>query len=499
MPKGKVITTLRDRPAIEQALGALARARTEAETAGPLKTLRRYGPAVLPVVVGLLHTPDPWLVRALGRTLAQLPDGRPAAEALRRAILDPASSDRRRIVAMVLLDQFLGQPLDENLFSALGSPTEVAVNALLQDLPDAERPTRLDYLSIIHVQQPADIHQALERLAADGSDPAVEALAFFVLDERDDIAAAAAEHLGKIRRPAALHALRCAAPNVPAARRPAVERLQRKLLLSGVPDTPLPEPPAGVRLLVSTVDGAGNRLVILAVPRKVGWRGLHLFLEDAQGVRGAYELEYGPDELPPPAPTGTVHPAPHPWEGILMLESTLGYVRRLLRQALLRNEEEGENWIPVEYRFFCGQVWGWAAPPDEPPPVPEDGVGDWPQAVVALLSTPFMVSWFLESEGIYRAATRLLAVDLARRMDEERGGRAMRELLAAECPPELCDRYVDRLRDMAEWLLRAGETHSAAVAQSAAAEIERLGAESIFVRAMLQKGVLLALSALRQK
>lgn len=496
MPKGKVITTLRDRPAIEAELESLARARTEPETEAPLRALRRYGPAVVPVVVGLLNTPDPWLVRALGRALAQLSDPRPAAGALRRAILDPASSARRRIVAMVLLDQFLKQPLDESLFSALGSPTTVAVDALLQEMPSAERLTRLDYMSIIHVQQPADIHFALDRFAAEGSDAAVAALAFLALDEREDIALAAVEHLGTIRRPAALHALRVVEPNVPAARRPHVERRQRKLLLSGVPDEPLPELPPGARVLVSALDGAGNRLMLFLFPLEGGYRGLHCFLDDDQGIRGAYELDYAPGEVPRPAPVGTIHPAPHPWKGVLLLEGTWGYARRLVQQALPHNEAQ-ETLTPVEYRFFCDQVWGWSTPPDERPVLPDWREADWPQAISSLLATPYLASWFLESEGIYQAALSLLSGDPAQRADQERLVWATRELLQSECPPELCERYADRLRDMAEWLLRAGEVRWAAIAQAGAVEVDRLGVGSAFARAMLQKGLLVAVSSMR--
>jgi hypothetical protein len=495
MPSGKVITTLRDRPAIEATLETLARARTEPETETPLRALRRYGSAVLLAVVGLLDTPDPWMVRALGRALTQLQDRKQAAAALRRAILDPASSDRRRIVAMVLLDQFLQQPLDENLFSALGSPTEVAVNALLRELPAEERLTRLDYLSIIHVQQPADIHAALGRFAATGSDSAIAALVFFALDEREDIALMAVDALGTIRRPAALHALRIIAWNMAAARRPFVERMQRKLLLGGVPDEPLPEPPAGARVLLSAVDGAGNRLMLFLFPLGEGYRGLHLFMDDEQGIRGAYELDYAPGELPPPAPAGTVHPAPHPWKGVLLLEGTWGYARRLLQQALSYNEDQ-ETLTPVDYRFFCDQVWGWSAPPDEKPALPDWRETDWPQAITSLLGTPYLASWFLESERIYQVAAGLLVADPAPQADQERLTRVIQDLLSAECPPEICEQYAARLRDMAEWLLRAGEIRWAAIAHAGAVELDRVGVGSAFARAMLQKGLLFAATSM---
>ena len=86
MPEGKVITALQDRQEIEVALQALARARTEEESQTHLLTLASFGSTVLPIVLRNLDTPDPWMVRALGRVVAQLADRERAAEALRRAI-----------------------------------------------------------------------------------------------------------------------------------------------------------------------------------------------------------------------------------------------------------------------------------------------------------------------------------------------------------------------------------------------------------------------------
>ncbi len=497
MPKGKVITVLSERPAIEAALEELARARTEEETTAPLQALASYGMAALPVLITHLGTTDPWMVRALGRTLAQLPDVRRAAEALHRAILDPASSDRRRIVAMVLLDQFLRQPLDESLFAALGSPAQVATEALLREAAPEERPARLDYLSILHVQSTEEILHALRRFGEEESDPAIEALTFFALDERENVAGTAVELLGTIRRPAALRALRILAPNVPTSRLPAVERVQRKLLLGGLPDEPLPAWPAGARVQISTLDGAGNLLLLFLFPSSSGYCGLHIFLNDGVGIQGAYEVDYPAEEISSPAPGGAVCRGPHPWRDVPMLESGPAYAHLLLRQALLRDEGR-ESPCPVEYRFFCGRIWGWSVPPDRPADAPEAS-GTEPRAGGALLETPYLSSWFLAGGLVLHFAAAMSPLDWSRPGDRDRFNRAAAALLQSECTREWCDRQAARLRTMVGWLMRAGEPRWAAAAQAALEDLERTGSESWFARAMVHKGLRIALESVRHR
>lgn len=497
MPRGKVITALRDRPQIEAALQALARARTEEEGEPYLQELARWGAAVLPVVVSHLDTPDPWMVRALGRVLSRLQDRPRAREALRRAVLAPDSSDRRRIVAMVLLDQFLGQPPDEALFAALGNPTEVALRALLSE-PAPERAVRLDYLSILHTQPPKEILAAVERLRQAASDGAVEALRFLAMDGREQIAQAALKALGTIRRPAAMWALRVLLPNVPSFRQAQVERALRKLVFSGVPDVPLPEPPSGSRVLASPLDGGGNQLLLFLFPQEEGYRVLHVLVDDVQGVRGTYEATYGRSEIAAPAAVGTVQRAPHPWEGP-MLETTWGYAQELLSAALPYNEAHGGG-CPLEYRFYSDLVWGWTVPPDEGLPAPRRVRQLRPSAAARLLTSPYLASWFLESAAVYGVAEAVLAGDptgAELQLLLSLGGWT---LLESEFPPEVCLRYARRLRLLAGWLLRAGERELAGLALAAEKEMAAAKPlESAFAQVMLQRGLLVAASSLRQK
>ncbi len=498
MSRGQVVTTLRSRPEIEAALRALARARTEEGSRPYLLTLKGYGAAVLPVVLHHLDTPDPWMVRALGRTLAQMQDRRRAAAALRRAIVAPRSSDRRRIVAMVLLDQFLEEPPDESLFSALGNPTDVAVRALLRDTPPHEYLVRLDYLSIIHAQPLADILAALERFREAAGDQAVAVLAFFALDERDEVAQRALESLGTVRLPAALHALRVLEPNVPLPRRAMVERVRRKLLLSGVPEPPRPALPAGARALVSPLDGGGNRLLLFLFPVEGGYRAVHLFLDDSQGVRGAYEVVYAHPEIPAVGPQGSVYPAPHPWEGIYLLEAAWGYAQGLLREYLAYVETR-EALCPLEYRFFHPQIWGWDVAEEQPPRWPQRAAGLVQSDVSRLLGHRYLASWYVESEAIYGMAQTLQGADLSRPEGQGLLALATVSLIQSELPAEVCLLYARRLRDMAGWLQRAGKAELAAVAAAAAEEMDDAQPlQSIFSLLLLQKSLLVAAENLRQ-
>lgn len=485
---GRVLSTLQSRQEIQSALEGLARARTEEESRSFLNALGGYGPAVLPIALRYLDTPDPWMVRALGRTLAQMPERGRAVEALRRAILSPESSPRRRIVALVLLDQFLGEPADETLFSALGNPTEVAVNALLEDTPKEAYLVRMDYLSIIHAQPPSEILYAIHRFREAASPPAVEALRFFALDERESIARPALEALGKIRRPEALQALQVIRPNVPPERQALVDRLQRKLLLTGLPDRPLPPPPPDGRVLVSPPDGGGNRLLLFGESP----RALHLFLNDERGIEGAYEMAYQPGELMPAGPRGSVYPAPHPWAGLYLMESSWAYAQHLLREALACNEAYGLPY-PLEYRFFCGRIWGYVEEEEEPPALPRiSGILSY-EAVSLLLAHPYLASWFLESERVEAVARSLLGTSSAR-PEEQQIALAVLALVQSEFSPEVYLRYARRLRDMADWLARAREGVMAAIARAAAEEMDRVPPlRSTFALLLTQKGLLMAL------
>lgn len=497
MPGGKVITALRDRPLIEAALQALARSRTEEEGEPYLQELARWGAAVLPVIIGHLDTPDPWMVRALGRVLGRLKDRQRACEALRRAVLAPTSSDRRRVVAMVLLDQFLQQPPDEALFAALGNPTDVALRALLSE-PAPERAVRLDYLSILHAQPPQEILAAVERLRRAASEGAVEALRFLAMDEREQIAQAALKALGTIRRPATLRALRVLLPNVPSFRQAQVERAMRKLVLSGVPDVPLPEPPSGSRVLASPPDGDGNQLLLFLFPQEEGYRVLHVFMDDTQGVGVTYEAAYGRSEIAAPAAVGTVQRAPHPWEGPL-LETTWDYARELLSAALPYNEAHGGA-CPLEYRFYSDLVWGWTVPPDEGLPSPRRVRQLRPSAAARLLNSPYLASWFLESAAVHGVAKAVVANDSTGAEPLLFLSLGALTLLESEFPPEVCLRYARRLRLLAGWLLRAGERELAGLALAAEKEMAAAKPlESAFAVVMLQRGLLVAASSIQQE
>ncbi|MBN1485491.1 MAG: HEAT repeat domain-containing protein [Chloroflexia bacterium] len=501
MPEGKLITILQHRREIDAALEGLVRSRTEEEGYSHVLALSAYGAASLPVLMNHLDTPDPWVVRALGRVLAQMgpPDRKQAGAMLRQSILDPDSSDRRRIVAMVLLDQFLEEPLDDALFVALGNPTEVAVRALLKERPAEEHIVCLDYLSIIQAQPSAEIRYAIEEFRQAASPLAMGALRFLALDERDTLAQQAIEALGTIFDPHALQALQVLEPNVPDARRPLVERAQRKLLLSGVVALPAPTPPSGTRVLLSPMDGAGNRLILVLFPVAGGYRVLHIFLDDEQGIRGTYELILPARDLPEAAPPGTVLPAPHPWEGIFLLEAGFPYVRRLLRQALDYNQMQ-RSLPPLEYRFFCDQIWLWSAPPEDELDLPSTHRPVEQKEVSALLGHAFLASWFIERAAVQEAAQKLLTVDFSQPEGQGLLALVTVSLVQSEFSALVCLRYSQRLRDTAEWLLRAGYKNLARVAIESAEELDSVEAlRSIFALVLMQKSLLIAVEQARRE
>lgn len=498
MPEGKIINTLKYRRQIEAAIESLVRARTEEESHPYLRALVNYGAQVLPVLMTYLDTPDPWVVRALGRVFAQLDDRERAGRMLRRAILSPASSDRRRIVAMVLLNQFLERPLDDALFAALGNPTEVAVRALLRDRPIEEQVVRLDYLSIIHAQPIQEIRYAIGQFREHAGPSSIEALRFFALDERESLAVLAIEGLGAIREPASLRALRILEANVPSVRHPQVERMIHKLQLSGVQEPPVLVPPPGTRVLISPIDGAGNRLILVLFPHEENCQVLHLFLDDEQGVRGTYKVVQPAGELPAPSPVGTVLAAPHPWQGIFLLESTFAYARKLLRRALEYNHAQRSPG-PLEYRFFCDQIWAWSVQEVKLPVLSPFHGSPSQQVVSTLLGHPYLASWFLESADIYETAQRLMPADLSSPEGQGLLALATVSLIQSEFPAEVCLKYAGRLEDTAEWLLRGGDHGLARVALAAGEELALVQPlRSIFALMLMQKSVLIAVEHLRR-
>ncbi len=499
MAEGKIIGALAHRREIEAALRAAARARTEAESRRYLERLSAFGNDVLPVVVQALDTTDPWMVRALGRAVAQIEDRWRAVEALRRAVLAPDSTDRRRVVAMVLLDQFLGYAPDDELFAAFGNPADVAVRGFLQARPEEGPALRLDYLSILHTQPYGEIVAALRRFEEQGGERSIEALRFFALDSRESIAHSALEALGRIRDPAAFQALEVVLPNLSAERRALAERMERKLRLSGVPDAPLPLPPAGERVLITPLDGAGMRLCLVLSPEGEGYRALHLHLDDENGIQACFEAALKCEDLPPPAAEGTVHAASAPWQGVFFLETGLAYLRRVLSRALERHWF-GDRPLPLEYRFYCDRIWGHSVPAQEFPKVPVRRPAPSQTDVAGLLAHPYFLSWFAESPAIVEAARRLSYADVSRSVGQAALAVTVISLVQDEFPPDRCRAYARRLRDMAEWLTLAGRPELAAIALASAEEMDvGLPVRSVFALTMVQKGLLIALGQLRRE
>ncbi|MGC8874737.1 MAG: hypothetical protein ACP5SI_09885 [Chloroflexia bacterium] len=495
----KVIGTLARRREIEAVLEAMARARTEEDSRRYLEQLAAYGRDVLPVVVHALETPDPWMVRALGRAVAQLEDRSLAIEALRRAVLSPQSTDRQRIVAMVLLDQFLGYPLDDDLFAALGNPAEIAVRGLLRARPEEGAALRLDYLSILHTQPYAEILAAIERFEDTGGERAIEALRFFALDGREGVAGRALEALGRLRSPLALQALLVVAPNVSSERRALVERMYRKLRLSGVEEVPLPPPPEGTRVLLTPLDGAGARLCLVLFPEPGGYRALHLHLDEEDGIQACFEAFLNERDIPPPAAPGTVHAAPPPWHGAFFLESGFAYLQTVLGRLLERNYRRDKP-LSVEYRFYCDGIWGWSVPQEQFPKVTPGRPAPSQTEIAGLLAHPYFLSWFAESPAIVEAARRLAYADVSGSVGQAALAVAVISLLQDEFPPARCRTYARRLREMAEWLALAGRNELAAISMAAAEEMDTgLPLRSTFAMTMVQKGLLIALGQFRRE
>src|SRR5690349_4672938 len=115
------------------------------------------GHDLLVMIARSLAEADPRAIIRLGSLAAAYPDRAAALAFLRQEALDPRNTDRKRMAVMVVLEQFLDQPLGDEYFATLRDPTGVAVSSLVQVLEGAQRDRNLllAYLSAFEEQHPA--------------------------------------------------------------------------------------------------------------------------------------------------------------------------------------------------------------------------------------------------------------------------------------------------------------------------------------------------------
>lgn len=509
-----IITTLRDRRAIEADLRQLATVHGELDLRTRARHIARQGKQVLPALLSMLGTNDPQMRGGLGQvSAALLTDGAPVVEALRGVAQDTRQSDQVRITAITILERFLGQKADETLYATLSDPRAIMLNSVREMLIAAQQS---EYVTIEYVQQleaqPLEVVlDLIDGLDALQPEERLVLLRMLAQDSRDVVAAQAVHALGRIRLPAAITTLRLLLPTVSAASAALVERNLRKLTLAGVSAEPAPSPERGWRALVSGIDGDGYRAVWFVAPASAPVLSLYkpgevtflgVLLSDASGLRLSFANATMPAvRIPGPHLAGTFCEMliPHSEQPLRLLEAPFDYGRSLVAAAV-RISYEQQAPIPHEFRLLNPLIWQFGMPPPPPmpdlPPLTADlAIASLRQQARALLDHRAFSSWFVHSEATYDLAERLLD---SRRPAFPTVEMLLQEFASREFSATSILTYRRRLLGMAPWLALAGDLTAAALARHLAASLQPPADLShAFLLELARVGVERAMSNLR--
>jgi hypothetical protein len=457
----------------------------------------------------------------LGTLAAAYPDRAAALAFLAQEALDPRNADRKRMAVMVVLEQFLDQPLGDEYFATLRDPAGVAADSLVQVLDGArhDRNLLLAYLSAFEEQHPAALTTVLDNLDHLSGAQSRAILTLIAQHPDEDLAERALARLATDRAAPDLLALRALELAAPPVRRARIGRTLRKLTMAGLALPPFAVPPPGARALLTGIDGAGGASLWFLVPRPDGpIELLSLLLSDGGGIVDAFGGDnFSAGSFPPLAPVGTVHrglephvPAPWPapasqeaplaaaaplvagpgtfWPDDLpgpdgvsaappaeadFLEIPFEYGRRLVAEYQALNWAGGAP-LPWEYRLFHDIVWRFGPPPARSPLLlPRPTPGD----PALLAAHPYFQSWDLPRAALLpllevwpadpQAAPGFLQPDAL----SPRLRAALLTVLRGYFTAEQRARIARRLRASAVWLACAGDP-AAGLAAQAAADLE---------------------------
>jgi hypothetical protein len=501
--RDKIITKLMERRQIEAYLQQMRLAASDQELRRQAETVAALGPQVVPAIIGNLDRADEKLMVAMG-LVSSLVDRPRMVDALRRAVLRPDQTDHGRVVAMTILERFLGQPPDDDLLTSVRDPEGAAISALQTALEQSQERHALlaDYVEGLDRQEP-DVVLAVVRALREGTvgapEAAVESLRLMAQDVREEIGAAALDALGSIRLPEAARALQTLWPVLAPGLAQTAERVLRKLQFAGIEVHSLPQPDAAWRAMASPVDGYGRQSVWFVQQEQATGhaRFLNVLLNDRAGaVEAAAHGQVPLHLLPPRRPKGSLHdiPLPDGSGALLMLEISFDVGRRLIRDALAQNRET-QIPLPGMLRLLGPWLWGVAGagdlPPRRLPPLPQSQ--SEPARGEALLQHPAFATWTLRSESLLRTVDRLLR-------HGSHGLGASLSRLAGELVDEGTAQILRRrLLAMSEWLWLAGETELAQQAMVTAEGMAMSPQALPFVHALIRRDVELFSQTLREQ
>ena len=469
----KILTALREQRQIEAEIQRLADSRTQAEFEQRAYRIASQKQAI-PALLNSLNSADTRLLGILG-SLATLLDRDTVVNALYQAAVDPRRPNRGRLVALLILERFLGEELSEELFEGLENPGDLAIQSLLNTVDEKET-GRLALLDLIHSlagQQLDVVLSVVDTFVKLDTPAAVEPLRALAQDPRDEVARHAIRGLGILRYPQTGRALQILRYVSPPSIQHEVERALRKQRLRGLEIAPLPQPDGTWRALVSAVDGQGNQSVwFLGQTDAEGTCPLLTVVVNYEvGITDALGDEHAPaHQFPARQALGTIHEyRPGNVGQIRLLEADFGYGRRLVSEAQARNVRTGTPTPPV-YRLLNDFIWGYQVPPDTTWPLMPLCAENDTSARLAnsgrLLDHPDFATWFVQSPVVYDLAAQLRQWRHPQHTTLWR--EAIHHLVESHFDEQALSACRTRLRAMAEWLTRARDEETACLALAAA-------------------------------
>jgi hypothetical protein len=515
----KVLTGLMQRRALEAEFAALSETTSLEQLAEHAEAIAQHGSAAIPVLLSLLDTADPQLRGGLGHVASRL-DSEQIVSALRGAARARERSDQARLAALMILDRFLHQPVDEALLAGLQDPDTVAAQSLRELVHEMARNqfVVIEYLNQLAEQPPDVARTVIDAIPDQPAGPhLITLLRMFAQGEDRALAQAALEQLSRTRSPEAVRALLSLGATLPPAQAALAARSVRKLRMSGVSDRleQSGHPPGSWRALLSPVDGAGAQVVWFIGARSTqdaedgDGAGVHgvlfsILCRDPGGIVASFgSLDVPVDELPPVQALGAIYMMRQAEDAppIILLEVPFAAGRQVVREALELNWAGGHT-PPMEYRLLNPLIWdepvgdldGAQAGPEPAADEPADAAAPASAGhAVALLDHPAFATWFWQAPEVYDAAQRL-----GRRHTLSARSAQVKALATAHFGPEVLNLYERRLAGMARWLALASQPEAVALAHDAARLFtHHPPAENLFVNRLIGQGLDVALANLR--
>ena len=475
MSSGRVIHSFQERREIDLALQAIAQERDEFAREAMARDLAQRGEAVVPVLLRHLETTNPLLRGAIGLVAMFLPR-ESIAPHLRKIAANPHYSDQKRMTALMILERYLDEPVEDSLYAELRNPQAVLEQSLREvvEHQDAIPEIVQDYISQLQ-DEPADVaHAVIALMPRFPAEKIVPLLVLIAQDVRPEVAEPALHTLGRMQVPQALNALRALADLLPSPLGELAQRSARKLRMRGV--VPPSQAEARWRVLVSPPDIYGGQTFWLLRESEHAREMIGVVSNIDLGLQFAFRLSDVPTDFVPAPAQGThmvmVDVPPDVGEGtFLFLDAPLGHVRRWLRDRFRQNYV-AEYQLPVALREHIIRFWVETAPAhvaDPPPlPSPENTTPSLADAT-ALFDHLAMATWYVEVPGDLQEERRWIQGGLSQEMFEQ----VMKHLDARLFPPTFWQEIARRFRYMEEWLLIAGDKPGALRAAKAAASLEQ--------------------------